>query len=335
MLSKVDEQIAEILGIRGVNVQSPKLGHEGLSGPVWGLDAACLPTIEEGPEAHATSGRPPGRPQLLLRQGRETRHKRSTGLTADPKTSMDLPGSNSGRAYGAKRITVNVATNAAPSDKVILMPDSHFYEPRLGHRLPHDPFKAIVAPRPIGWVSTLDSRGRVNLAPYSFFNAFCDTPPIVGFSSSGRKDSQRNVEATGEFVANLATIRHAAQMNLTSADVSPGVDEMALAGLTAAPCRVVKPPRVADAPAALECKVLTVLPLKDLEGRPTPNTLILGQVVGVHIDPAYLKDGLFHLPTVRPIARCGYRGDYAEVTSLFEMLRPVGPVEGASGGGGG
>src|SRR5436853_580763 len=121
----------------------------------------------------------------------------------------------------------------------------HFYEPRLGHRLPHDPFKAIVAPRPIGWISSLDTQGRVNLAPYSFFNAFCESPPIVGFSSGGRKDSQRNVEATGEFVANLATMRHAQAMNLTSAPVPHGVNEMELAGLQAAPCRLVKPPRVA------------------------------------------------------------------------------------------
>ena len=200
----------------------------------------------------------------------------------------------------------------------------YFYEPRLGHGLPHDPFKAIVAPRPIGWISTVDNEGRVNLAPYSFFNAFCDTPPIVGFSSSGRKDSQRNAEATGEFVANLATMRQAEAMNLTSAPLPNGVDEMAFAGLAAAPSRVVRPPRVADAPAALECRLLMTVPLKDLEGRATPNTLILGQVVGVHIDPAYLKDGLFATAGARPIARCGYRGDYAEVERLFEMLRPQG-----------
>ena len=202
------------------------------------------------------------------------------------------------------------------------MTEFHFYEPRLGHGLPHDPFKAIVAPRPIGWISSVDPQGRVNLAPYSFFNALCDTPPIVGFSSSGRKDSQRNIEATGEFVANLATRAHAQAVNLTSAPVAHGIDEMALAGLTAAPCRLVKPPRVADAPAALECKLLLTLPLKDLDGRPTTNTLILGQVVGVHIDNSLLKDGIFDITAARTIARCGYRGDYAEVTSLFEMLRP-------------
>jgi flavin reductase (DIM6/NTAB) family NADH-FMN oxidoreductase RutF len=203
------------------------------------------------------------------------------------------------------------------------MSDFHFYEPRQGHELPHDPFKAIVAPRPIGWISSLDEQGRVNMAPYSFFNAFSESPPIIGFSSGGRKDSQRNIEATGEFVANLATRKHAEAMNRTSAPVPHGVNEMELAGLTAAPSVMVKPPRVADAPAALECKLLLILPLKDLEGNPTANTLILGQVVGIHIDKAFLEDGIFDLSLVHPIARCGYRGDYAEVTSLFEMIRPT------------
>ena len=123
-------------------------------------------------------------------------------------------------------------------------------------------------------------------------------------------------------MVNLATKRHAEQVNLTSAMVPPEVNEMELAGLKAAPCRIVKPPRVADAPAALECKVLTVLPLKDLEGRATPNTLILGQVVGVHIDRTFLREGLFDMTLARTIARCGYLGDFTEVSSLFEMVRP-------------
>jgi flavin reductase (DIM6/NTAB) family NADH-FMN oxidoreductase RutF len=203
------------------------------------------------------------------------------------------------------------------------MSEHYFYEPRRGHGLPHDPFKALVAPRPIGWISSIDPDGRVNLAPYSFFNAFCEAPPLVGFSSGGRKDSQRNVEATGEFVVNLVTSRHARAMNLTSAPFPPGVNEFEVAGLTAAPSRLVKPPRVADAPAALECKRVLVLPLKDLDGNLTVSTLILGQVVGVHIDPAFLKDGLFDVAAARTIARCGYRGDYTEVTHVFEMLRPT------------
>jgi flavin reductase (DIM6/NTAB) family NADH-FMN oxidoreductase RutF len=191
------------------------------------------------------------------------------------------------------------------------MAEEYFYEPGQGHGLPHDPFKAIVAPRPIGWLTTVDPAGRVNLAPYSFYNAFCEAPPIVGFSSGGRKDSQRNVEATGEFVANLVTRKHALAMNLTSAPFPHGVDEMQRAGLAAAPCRLVRPPRVADAPAALECKLLLALPLKDLEGRPTGSTLLLGQVVGVHINRAFLRGGLFDIAAAGTIARCGYRGDYA------------------------
>ncbi len=202
------------------------------------------------------------------------------------------------------------------------MGDIHFYEPKDGHRLPHDPFKAIVAPRPIGWISTVDAEGRPNLAPYSFFNAFCDSPPVVGFSSGGRKNSQRNVEETGEFVVNLATRRQAEAMNRTSAALPHGGNKFEAAGLRAAPSRLVRPPRVADAPAALECRRLLVLPITDLSGKPTPNTLILGQVVGVHIDPAFLKDGLFDIAAAGTIARCGYRGDYVEVTRVFEMLRP-------------
>jgi flavin reductase (DIM6/NTAB) family NADH-FMN oxidoreductase RutF len=203
------------------------------------------------------------------------------------------------------------------------MSETWFYEPQNGHGLPHDPFKAIVAPRPIGWISTVDAGGRPNLAPYSFFNAFCEGPPIVGFSSGGRKDSQRNAEATGEFVVNLATRRQAEAMNLTSAAFPPGVSEFEVAGLAAASSRLVRPPRVAGAPAALECKLLLALPLNDLDGRPTSCTLVLGQVVGVHIEAAFLKGGLFDLVAAGTIARCGYRGDYAQVTSLFEMLRPT------------
>jgi flavin reductase (DIM6/NTAB) family NADH-FMN oxidoreductase RutF len=202
------------------------------------------------------------------------------------------------------------------------MGDTRFYEPKDGHRLPHDPFKAIVAPRPIGWISTVDAEGRPNLAPYSFFNAFCDSPPVVGFSSGGRKNSQRNVEETGEFVVNLATRRQADAMNRTSAALPHGVNKFEAAGLRTAPSRLVRPPRVADAPAALECRLLLVLPITDLDGKPTPNTLILGQVVGVHIDPGFLKDGLFDIAAAGTIARCGYRGDYVEVTRVFEMLRP-------------
>jgi flavin reductase (DIM6/NTAB) family NADH-FMN oxidoreductase RutF len=202
------------------------------------------------------------------------------------------------------------------------MNETYFYEPAKGHGLPHDPFKAIVAPRPIGWISTRDRQGRVNLAPYSYFNAFCDVPPVVGFSSYGRKDSLNNAEETGEFVANLATRPLAEAMNLTSAAVAHGVDELAMAGLTAAPCRMVAAPRVAESPAALECKLIRVIRITDLEGKETSNHLVLGQVVGVHLDPACLKGGQFDMTLARTIARCGYLADYAEVESLFQMARP-------------
>jgi flavin reductase (DIM6/NTAB) family NADH-FMN oxidoreductase RutF len=204
--------------------------------------------------------------------------------------------------------------------------DFYFYEPARGHGLPHDPFKAIVGPRPIGWFSTLDSLGQVNLAPYSFYNALCDAPPVVGFSSSGRKHSLRNVEATGEFVANFVSRALGAAMNLTSIEVPPGVDEMALAGLTRAPCRLVAPPRVAEAPAALECKLLQVVQLHDLAGKPLEQYLVLGQVVGVHINTACLVDGRFDTAAADPILRAGYRGDYAQMGSMFEMLRPTPPA---------
>jgi len=199
---------------------------------------------------------------------------------------------------------------------------TYFYETRIGHGLPHDPFKAILAPRPIGWISTVDANGLINLAPYSFFNGFNSSPPIVGFSSEGRKDSVSNAEATGEFVCNMVTRDLAELMNVTSASVSRDVNEMELAGLEPAASTLVKPPRVARAAAAFECKVIQIVPLHDLEGAPLDSFLVLGQVIGVHIDPAFLREGRFDTAAARPIARCGYRGDYAEVGAVFEMLRP-------------
>ena len=198
----------------------------------------------------------------------------------------------------------------------------YFYEPGRAHGLAHDPFKAIVGPRPIGWFSTLDELGQVNLAPYSFYNALGDNPPIIGFSSSGRKHSLRNIEATGEFVANFVTKALGEAMNLTSSDFAPGVDEMALAGLTPAPCRLVRPPHVAESPAALECKLLQIIQLHDVAGKALEQYLVLGQVVGVHINTAYLVNGRFDTAAAQPILRAGYRGDYAELGGMFEMLRP-------------
>ena len=202
------------------------------------------------------------------------------------------------------------------------MPEFHFYEPSKGHSLPHDPFKAIVAPRPIGWISSCDIEGHVNLAPYSFFNAVCDRPPMVMFSSSGWKDSIANIQATGEFVCSLVTRALAEQMNLTSAALPPGVDEFEFAGLEAAPSRMVKPPRVAGAPAALECKLAQILHLKNAEGAALEQYVAIGEVVGVHIDRAYLKDGIFDLLATHPVQRAGYVSDYTEAVSGFQMGRP-------------
>lgn len=198
-----------------------------------------------------------------------------------------------------------------------------FYDPAAGHGLPHDPFKAIVAPRLIGWISTRSTSGALNLAPYSFFSALAAFPPIIGFCSEGRKDSLCNIEQTGEFVWNLATRPLAGQMNLTSATVAPDVDEFELAGLTPIAGRTVSVPRVGESPAALECRLLKVDHLRDLSGRPTDNWLVLGQVVGVHIQRAYLKHGLFDTRAAQPIMRAGYRGDYAQIGEIFEMIRPA------------
>jgi flavin reductase (DIM6/NTAB) family NADH-FMN oxidoreductase RutF len=204
------------------------------------------------------------------------------------------------------------------------MNDIHFYEPRAGHGLPHDPFNAIVGPRPIGWISTKSRAGILNLAPYSFFNAFNYTPPIVGFASIGYKDTVRNVEETGQFCWNLATRALADRMNATCAMVPPEVDEFALAGLTPAPSRLVDVPRVAETPVSFECKLTQVVRLRDADGQPAPSWLVLGEVVGVHIARALLKDGVYDTAHAGHILRGGGPADYFEVgpEQLFRMFRP-------------
>jgi flavin reductase (DIM6/NTAB) family NADH-FMN oxidoreductase RutF len=193
------------------------------------------------------------------------------------------------------------------------MNDIHFYEPRAGHGLPHDPFNAIVGPRPIGWISTKSRAGIPNLAPYSFFNAFNYTPPIVGFASIGYKDTVRNVEETGQFCWNLATRALADRMNASCAMVPPEVDEFALAGLTPAPSRLVDVPRVAETPVSFECKLTQVVRLQDADGQPAPSWLVLGEVVGVHIARALLKDGVYDTAHAGHILRGGGPADYFEV----------------------
>ena len=187
----------------------------------------------------------------------------------------------------------------------------------------HDPFKAIVAPRPIGWITALSAKGEVNLSPYSFFNAISSRPNIVMFSSENKKDAVAFVEETGEFTCSLVTKALAQPMNLTSAPLPRGESEYAHAGLTMAPSRFVKPPRVAGTPAALECKLLSIQQLHDLDGNVVPRWMVLGQVVGTFIDDAFVKEGRFDTAGANPIARCGY-ADYAEVTSLFSITRPAG-----------
>jgi flavin reductase (DIM6/NTAB) family NADH-FMN oxidoreductase RutF len=200
-----------------------------------------------------------------------------------------------------------------------------FYTEEQGYApLPFDPFKAIIAPRPIGWISTVGTKGRPNLGPYSFFNAVCSRPNMIGFSSSGYKHSARNASDTGEFVFNLSTLDLLEQMNRTSEEVGDGVNEFELADLQMAPCRLVKPPRVAAAAAALECKLISCTNLTDLNGRPTGTWWVVGQVVATHIDDRFIKDGRFDTAGARPLGRCGYR-DYAAVGGVFELLRPDDP----------
>jgi len=190
------------------------------------------------------------------------------------------------------------------------------------HGLPHDPFKAIIAPRPIGWITTMSAAGAINLAPYSYFNGVHSKPPLVMFASETRKDSLSFVEETKEFVCNLATYALRDQMNQTSAPYPRGVDEMRAAGLTAAPCWLVKPPRVAESPCALECKWLQTVALNDVNGRQLEGFVVIGQVVGVHIDERFIKNGLLDTAAMRPIARGGYH-DYSVVDSSFSLRRPT------------
>ena len=201
----------------------------------------------------------------------------------------------------------------------------HFYEPRNGHGLPHDPFNAIVGPRPIGWISSHNAAGALNLAPYSFFNAFNYTPPIVGFASIGYKDTLRNIEETGEFVWNLATRPLAEAMNQSCAAVPPEVSEFELAGLTPAASRVISVPRVLESPVAFECRRTQIVQLQGVDGVKVPTWLVLGEVVAVHIAKNLLKDGVYDTAAAGHILRAGGPADYFTVgpEQLFRMRRPA------------
>jgi flavin reductase (DIM6/NTAB) family NADH-FMN oxidoreductase RutF len=203
--------------------------------------------------------------------------------------------------------------------------DSHFYEPGKGHGLPHDPFNAIVGPRPIGWVSTRGQDGSLNLAPYSFFNAFCYTPPIVGFSTTGaEKDSLRNARETGEFAWNLVTRDLAEAMNASCAPVPYGTNEFDLAGLTTVPSRLIGAPRVAESPVSFECKVSEIIDLKGHDGRPALGWLVIGEVVAVHIARHLLKDGIYDTFNSGVVLRAGGPTAYAAISpdNRFDMVRP-------------
>ena len=203
-----------------------------------------------------------------------------------------------------------------------------FYCPADGHGLPHDPFKAIVTPRPIGWISTLDAQGRANLAPFSFFNGCGDAPPMVMFAQTGRKsrpepvkDSIANIRETGEFACNIVSQALKDAMNLSSGTYQPEVDEFELAGLTKAPGKAISAPHVAEAPAVLECKLVKIVDDLPSWREHAFNIMVIGEVVGVHIDDAIVKDGRVDVLGYRPGGRTGYI-DYTTVSGIWAMKRP-------------
>jgi flavin reductase (DIM6/NTAB) family NADH-FMN oxidoreductase RutF len=196
-----------------------------------------------------------------------------------------------------------------------------FYDAtRNDHGFEYDPFKALVAPRPIGWISSLSPVGVANLAPYSYFNAMSQDPHYVVFGTGPRKDSIRNIEAAGEFAVNLATWELREQMNLTSAHVAPHVDEFELARLSKAPCRMIKTPRVADSPVCLECKLFRVIELPGDDGH-VVNWMTIGRVIGIYIDDQFIENGRVNTAAMKPIARLGY-SEYATVEEAWWLRRP-------------
>jgi flavin reductase (DIM6/NTAB) family NADH-FMN oxidoreductase RutF len=200
----------------------------------------------------------------------------------------------------------------------------HSYEPRHGHRLPHDPLNMIVAPRPIGWIATRSRSGALNLAPYSFFNAFNYNPPIIGFASLGRKDTVRNVEATGEFTWNLVTRSLAEAMNQTSAALPPEESEFDYAGLTPLESTLISAPRVAESRVTFECKSTQIVQLQNAGGDRLNTWLVLGEPVMIHIAQSLLKDGVYDTGAAGHVLRGGGPADYFTIgpAQLFRMTRP-------------
>ncbi len=200
-----------------------------------------------------------------------------------------------------------------------------FYRPESAdHGLPHNPFKAIVSPRPIGWISTQDENGIANLAPYSFFNALCDSPPMVMFASTGQKpdqdngkDSLSNIRTTGEFAVNIVSYALREPMNASAASFPADVDEFEAVGLTKAAGSAIAVPHVAGAPAVLECRLFKII---DLPG--AANTMVIGEVVGVHMQDDFIVNGRFDVTRYQPLSRLGYM-DYAAVEDVFELVKPA------------
>ena len=205
------------------------------------------------------------------------------------------------------------------------MSQTHFYQPKEGHGLAHDPFNAIIAPRPIGWISTKSKTGVLNLAPYSFFNALNYTPPIIGFSVVGsKKDSLVNVQETGEFCWNLVSEDLIDAMNTTSKPLAPEESEFDHAGLQTVESEVVSVPRVKASKVSMECKLTDVVQLKSASGESVDSWFIMGEVVGVHIDKSLIESGVYSTLKSAPVSRGGGRGDYYKISqeNFFEMLRP-------------
>ncbi|AIR86893.1 MULTISPECIES: flavin reductase family protein [Pantoea] len=204
------------------------------------------------------------------------------------------------------------------------MRQRYTYQPRSGHGLPHDPLNAIVGPRPIGWVSSLSASGQRNLAPYSFFNCFNYHPPIIGFASSGWKDSVRNISESKEFVWNLATRPLAEAMNESSASVPPEQDEFALAGLTPIAASHVNVSMVAESPVNFECRLTQLIRLQDVQGTELESWLVLGEVVAIHIDETLLEDGIYQTAKAQPILRAGGPSAYYGISEdlRFDLVRP-------------
>jgi flavin reductase (DIM6/NTAB) family NADH-FMN oxidoreductase RutF len=200
----------------------------------------------------------------------------------------------------------------------------YFYEPAQGHGLPHDPLNAIIGPRPIGWISSVNGSGQQNLAPYSFFNCFNYRPPIIGFASSGWKDNVRNIVETKEFVWNLATRPLAERMNETSASLPHGEDEFAFGNLTPLASRLVKAPRVAQSPVHFECRLSQCIQLTKANGEALDSWLVLGEAVAIHIDESLLENGIYQTAKAQPILRAGGPTAYYTISEAqrFDMRRP-------------